>query len=442
MITLLIIADDFTGALDTGVQFAASGANTRVVTHADYDFKSIDEAVQVLVMDAETRHMRAEDAYEVVYDMTLRAIEAKIPYLYKKTDSALRGNIGSELTAILQASNEKSLYFLPAFPKMNRQTKEGYHFIDDVLVSESVFGKDPFEPVTSSYIPEMIERQSNVKVKVKSLERFVINDKEKNDSNQSEKVLYILDAQTDDQLKEWGDYLKRTNKMHLTAGCAGFATVLPDLLSIKGEDKTNIKLLPNFLMLCGSVNPITSAQLDYAENNGFLRVRLKPEERLNQTFWTSDHGQARLKEIKDLSDKHACMILDSNDLLGQEETKEYAEFHNLILDDIRVRIAASFGYILKYLFDQGLESTLMITGGDTLLGCMEELSVKEMEPICELAPGTVLAQFGVKEKKYQVITKSGGFGPETLLVDLADSILKNKRQSLKNDSLKFRRTTL
>ena len=32
MVKLLIIADDFTGALDTGVQFAARGAATRVIT--------------------------------------------------------------------------------------------------------------------------------------------------------------------------------------------------------------------------------------------------------------------------------------------------------------------------------------------------------------------------------------------------------------------------
>lgn len=32
---LLIIADDFTGALDTGVQFAAHGIKTRVVVGAD-----------------------------------------------------------------------------------------------------------------------------------------------------------------------------------------------------------------------------------------------------------------------------------------------------------------------------------------------------------------------------------------------------------------------
>ena len=49
MIKLLIIADDFTGALDTGVQFAARGAATRVVTDLAYDFAGADAEVLVLV---------------------------------------------------------------------------------------------------------------------------------------------------------------------------------------------------------------------------------------------------------------------------------------------------------------------------------------------------------------------------------------------------------
>ena len=35
---LLIIADDFTGALDTGIQFAAYGARTEIMTDTDMEF--------------------------------------------------------------------------------------------------------------------------------------------------------------------------------------------------------------------------------------------------------------------------------------------------------------------------------------------------------------------------------------------------------------------
>ena len=56
MITLLIVADDFTGALDTGVQLAGSGARTRVVTDPVFSPQSA-EGAEVLVIDAETRHL-------------------------------------------------------------------------------------------------------------------------------------------------------------------------------------------------------------------------------------------------------------------------------------------------------------------------------------------------------------------------------------------------
>ena len=104
MTKLLILADDFTGALDTGVQFAVRGARTCVVTDPAYDFAHAEEGVQVLVMDAETRHLTAGEAYGVVFRAVKRALDAGFTHIYKKTDSALRGNIGAELTAVLDAA--------------------------------------------------------------------------------------------------------------------------------------------------------------------------------------------------------------------------------------------------------------------------------------------------------------------------------------------------
>ena len=47
MLLLLILADAFTGALDTGVQFAACGIPTRVVVGEQVDFAANDAAVLV-----------------------------------------------------------------------------------------------------------------------------------------------------------------------------------------------------------------------------------------------------------------------------------------------------------------------------------------------------------------------------------------------------------
>ena len=98
MIHLFVIADDFTGALDTGVQFASYGAATKVVVGTGLQALEADAQTQVLVVDAETRHLPAAQAYDTVYRLVRWAKEKKIGCIYKKTDSALRGNIGAELS--------------------------------------------------------------------------------------------------------------------------------------------------------------------------------------------------------------------------------------------------------------------------------------------------------------------------------------------------------
>ena len=160
MIQLLMIADDFTGALDAGVQFASHGAKTTVITDTVSQWSQDVQNVDILVVDAETRHMPAQQAYDTVHRIVIQGVQAGIPHIYKKTDSALRGNIGAELSALLHASGEKQLPFLPAFPQIGRCTKQGVHYIQDLPVAQSVFGKDPFEPVKESRVDKLIADQT------------------------------------------------------------------------------------------------------------------------------------------------------------------------------------------------------------------------------------------------------------------------------------------
>ena len=160
MLLLLILADDFTGALDTGVQFAACGIPTRVVVGEQVDFAANDAAV--LVVDTETRHLPAAEAYAVIAKLTREAMSAGVFSIYKKTDSALRGNIGAELSALLKTSGERQLPFLPAFPQIDRVTRDGVHYISGVPVTESPFGIDPFEPVRHARVTELIGEQTDV----------------------------------------------------------------------------------------------------------------------------------------------------------------------------------------------------------------------------------------------------------------------------------------
>ena len=60
-----------------------------------------------------------------------------------------------------------------------------------------------------------------------------------------------------------------------------------------------------------------------------------------------------------------------------------------------------------------------MTGGDTLLQAMRSAGVRELEPICEMEKGVVLAKCTYNGCTKHVITKSGGFGQASLLTDLA-----------------------
>ena len=163
MLKLLIIADDFTGALDTGVQFSSRGAKTKVITDPQYNLSLANE-LDVLVLDSETRHLASEKAYEIVNNFVKRVVSS-FPNIniYKKTDSELRGNVGSELSAAMDAIGVDKMAFIPAFPAMNRVTKNSIHYIDGVQVAQSVFGKDPFESVKNSDVNVVLAEQTDKK---------------------------------------------------------------------------------------------------------------------------------------------------------------------------------------------------------------------------------------------------------------------------------------
>lgn len=424
MAKLLMIADDFTGALDTGVKFAQQGASVRVVTNYEYDFTKMPAGVQVLVMDAETRHVSPEEAYNRVYQVVKRAKEAGITHFYKKTDSALRGNIGSELAAVLDALRDeknKVLHFIPALPGMGRTTKKGIHYIDGIPVEDSVFGKDPFEPVTCSYIPDMIHSQRKVAVQI--VEDRAAFTKAK------EPTIAVYDAQTDDELKQIAQALEQEEQLFILAGCAGMAQMLPDLLGLTGKIKEIPEFTPRFLVACGSVNPITKTQLDYAEQHGFTRIRLTPQQKLEQTYFHTDLGKRKLREIVQQCKAEELCILDTNDAPEGPDTLAYAKENGIDIEQVRIQISTTLGYLLKNIVEEGVESTMLITGGDSLLGFMSQVNVCEMTPVCEMAPGTVLSHFFIEGKEYQVISKSGGFGEENLMATLAEKIMEGKEET-------------
>lgn len=426
MVKLLILADDFTGALDTGVQFSGKGIRTQVVVSGHW--VEPDSDCDVMVIDMETRHVPKEKAYEIVNDVCQRAVKYGIRCFYKKTDSALRGNVGSELQAAVDAVSGKNIVFVPAFPAMRRITVDGVHYIDGIPVKESVFGQDPFEPVMYDRVDELLRATgyrggvigvSKAERKLQTAEDWKTQASEERRQKAAEAAkqqLFLYDAETDADLDEIAEAVSKKSDIPILAGCAGFAAKLPELLKLPVKKSGDVKLKENLVFLCGSVNPITKSQIVYGEKMGIPRIHLKPEEKLEISYWDQPEGLGKIRQLAKDGMQH--IIIDSNDEEGHNDTMEYAAKKGYSIEDVRVRISETLGYLLKKLIDAGMEGTYLITGGDTLIGFMKAIGVSELEPVNEIRPGCVLTSLNYQDKKHYVITKSGGFGQERLIEQL------------------------
>lgn len=415
MVKMLIIADDFTGALDTGIQFAKKGIITQVVIGSQTELR-VSETARVLVVDLETRPMKAEDAYRAVYNLTKWAVRSTIPIIYKKTDSALRGNVGAELSAVVDAS-EENLYFIPAFPDIGRITLKGIHYIGDVPLEKSAFKEDPFEPVHSSYLPAILGEYAKNKVKcigrMEGKETYI---KEK-------KKIIIFDAGSNKDIEVRIKELKEERKLSFLAGCAGFAAFLPPVLGLEGVVYRKYEKKKGLYVACGSLNPITREQVMYAEQKGFLRISLTPRQKLDTEYYKTEEGKEFLEEVYRQCIFNPRIIVDTFDK-REEETKKYAETMGIDQEEIRFSITKCHSMIVRYLIEKGVDYTIFMTGGDTLMGLMKMVENPEFIPVCELSQGVVLSRLKWRDKILQIVSKSGGFGSVNVMTEIADKLVE------------------
>lgn len=419
MIKLLVISDDFTGALDTGVQFAGKGMKTKVLSYLPETQEALNQLqAQVLVIDARTRHLNGKEAYQKIWNLVHMAKEVGIPYIYKKTDSGLRGNIGKELEAALMASGEPYLTFIPALPAMNRVTVGGVHYVDGIPIHKSAFGRDPFEPVVSPKVADLFQGVSVKTAEYKENRHYVRGE---------EKEIGIFDASSETQIRTITQDLMKQNRLGVMAGCAGFASVLGDFLKLETQEVEKPLITDKMLILCGSINEITRGQIDYAEKEGMKRITMTPVQQLTPGYLNSEEGRMWLHRLKKDCEAGITCVIETG-ISDMEKVARYREENNIPLKQARVTISRTLGGVLKGLLEMGMEAALMIIGGDTLASFITEMHCEEITIYRELEQGTVLSSIKVNGKEQWIISKSGGFGEPELLTKVEKMIKGGRRK--------------
>lgn len=347
---IFISADDLTGALDTGVQFAKAGLHVRVTPTPA--FISGDE--DVLVVCTQTRHLPAQKARAVVRDVFTQAKQAGSYGVYfKKLDSTLRGNVGSELEGMADALGADCIRLCNAFPAAGRTTKNGIQYVNGTALHETPFAKDPFNPIFSSSIEEIIRAQSPG----------------------AAAITRVLDAQTDEEIDQ-----HMQEEPSVLAGCAGLAGALA-----RKRSRTNPPAFPAFasppLILLGSINPVADEQAAYAAGQGV-------------PLFTLPECPSSLPAIVQTPRPSAPVSSGDGRAMAQRMGALFAQ---------RMRTSP--------------DTPVMVVGGDSLLACIEAVRCEELVPLGEVLPGTVLLRMTFDGHFCHLLSRAGGFGGRSALVD-------------------------
>lgn len=414
MIKLVVIADDFTGSLDTGIKFAQAGAATQMMIGSEFELSRITDECEVLIVDSETRHLASENAYAVVYDLVRKLADFGAQMFYKKTDSALRGCVGCELAALSDALGCR-VHFVPSLPSENRVTIDGIQYIDGVPVSKSVFGDDPFEPVRHDAVSDIIHEQSDISV-VNKRNCFDLSDV-------GEKTIVVYDTQTEQDIENVAKKLKNAEELRAVAGCAGFADGLKAVMEFGGKEEKPIDKAKNIFVVCGTVNKITGKQLSYAQAHGFDRISLNVEQKLEPEYLETETGKEFLGYLRKACEKKQPVILDvfgDEDVIPEAET--YCRLHGMDVKNIRVKIAERLSEVLEKWLEFDLDYTVVLSGGDTVYGFLKHIKCDEVYPLSEVTRGAILFKAKMKNEggMLNIVSKSGGFGAEDFFVRMRD----------------------
>jgi uncharacterized protein YgbK (DUF1537 family) len=396
---ILIIADDLTGAADTGATFARAGWLTLVALDPGTQTPGSD----VLVLSTESRDLTREEAVARVRLAASYALRdywaAEIPYVYKKIDSTLRGHPGPELRTAMDAMGMGRALVAPAFPAQGRTTVDGRQLVDGLPIEETIFRSELHcsvlptlfqdqregEPVRHIALPTVRCGQGAI---VEALDL-------------PEAGLIIADAETDADLVTIARAGLRCG-VRLWCGSAGLARALAAVLPRPEPTRPVPGPLPRpsgpTLVVAGSRHPRTVRQVEVAQGWGAAIVQPSPgilggdAEAVERTFMrTSRHLD---------DDEHVILStarLSDSPLGGQA-------------------VADALAQVARRLITESQVGASILTGGDIAAAVCAELKASAIWLRGETQPGIAWGVLlGGLSPGLPVVTKAGGFGTDTAL---------------------------
>ncbi len=356
---LRLVADDLTGALDSGAQFACEGRGIPVyLSHRLPSPLPPDFAVDLASRESDTVSAAAIASAGA---HMLAPVAGSLSF--KKIDSQLRGNPGHEIAAVLRSLRGARCVIAPAFPFHGRVTRGGLQYV----MHEGTWHR------SGEDLRATLESQG-IAVRLMAAGEPV------------PQGASLWDSETDDDLRTIAESGLVSPERTLWCGSGGLAAALaPPAIPWVPAARIGRPLLGIF----GSDHPVTSAQLR-ACGEDVLRLR---------EFGTEDSMLVRERLGRD----GVCHVpIELPPGLGRPQAS--------------ARIAAAIDALARRL---PVPHSLLVAGGETLRALCVSLGTDHLELVGQLMPGVPVSRMvGGRWDGAQVISKSGAFGDSSLLRDL------------------------
>lgn len=416
MTNFVCIADDLTGANANCSLMKKIGLDTASLFDAS---KGLPEGYGFTAFTTDSRGLAAEEAYRRVKGVLDDLNQTDGVIYSKRTDSTLRGNLGSELNAFFDYLGEDYMGIaVPAYPATNRVVLNGTMLVNGELLINSDAGRDTKTPVFSSNVLELFENKLNYKASLIKLE-----DVEKGSGHISNLILkkqeegvrlLVFDGITDTHLEIIAEGVLLSGVKFFSADPGPFS------MEIASQVLQNSETLSKVLMVVGSVTDISVRQIRKLLAEYDIRVLeicpsglINPKKRDEEIQKISEEG-VKLLEKDDILLLTTTPYKDSQKRL---DLVKISEELNLDIDELAVSISTGIAAIAQKIItsDNSFAGAFM-SGGDITTAFLKEMDSVGIEVREEIIPLAAYGRIiGGHIPRFRIISKGGMVGDDNAM---------------------------
>jgi D-threonate/D-erythronate kinase len=422
MDNIVVIADDLTGAADTGVQFCPFFEDTTLVSYRQLRRvlgPSPAAASRATAIYTNSRALAAEAARHRLVSVAHELAGEPPIWIYKKIDSCMRGNVGPEADALLDALGYEVSFITPAFPEMGRTTENDIHRVHGIPLDQTEIARDPITPVKDSHLSRIVQSES--KYPVGHVAAAYLNGTEKE-----------LQAEVDRQVRRGFRHLvfDAANRYHLdriaglvysfpgrvlpvgSAGLAGSLTepLCPGRKAVKAGLKIDGAVCN--LLVCGTTSEVTARQIDnLLPRHSYELIQLSCG-MLADPNRRDDFSKTVSATHSILFKKNVVLTIAPQQFTPAAD--QQAAFHPEAASIVR-----GLGLFTAEVIAFFKPRNLFLTGGDTADAVLTAVEAGGIRILGEVVAGVVQGElFGGPLAGLPVVTKAGAFGHADTLVAL------------------------